>query len=111
MSLLYILGAASAAFVAAFTWCAYADDDRSDGGQSRRQSIIEAWANIIIGFSINFGMNLLLFPLVGIRPSLLQNFYLGWIYTAVSIVRQYALRRWFNDRIHSFAATAARKLS
>lgn len=110
MRLLITLGVACLAFTAAFTWRAYSGPEGA-GGQTRRESIIEAWANIGVGFSVNFGMNLLLLPLVGIMPTLAQNFWLGWTYTAVSIVRQYALRRWFNDRIHNFAARAARRLA
>lgn len=110
MTLLTTLGIASMSFTAAFTWRAYQGPDTGTG-QTRRQSIIEAWANIVFGFSINYIANLLLLPLVGISPTLVENFWLGWIYTAVSIVRQFALRRWFNARIHTFAATAARRLS
>ena len=33
--------------------------------QSRRHSFIEAWANIAIGYGINFAANMLLFPLFG----------------------------------------------
>jgi hypothetical protein len=111
MSLLTTLGMASMLLTAVFTWRAYYRVDTGAGPQTARQAIIEAWANIVIGFSINYSMNLVILPLVGIAPTLAQNFWLGWVYTAVSIVRQYALRRWFNDRIHTFAARAARRLS
>lgn len=110
MAPLITIGVTCMAFTAAFTWRAYTGGE-GIGAQTRRESIIEAWANILVGFSINYAMNLVILPLVGIVPTLAQNFWLGWIYTAVSIVRQYALRRWFNDRIHNFAARAARRLS
>lgn len=110
MSLLTALGLASLLFTAAFTWCAYMGNE-SGGGQSRRESIIEAWANICAGFSVNFVANLLLLPLVGAHFSLLDNLWLGWVYTAISIVRSYTIRRWFNDRIHRFAARAAQRIS
>ena len=106
MSTITILGILSAIFVAWFTWRAYHSADDGKGEQSRRESVIEAWTNIVIGFSINYTANLLLLPLVGAELTAANNFWLGWTYTAISIIRQYAVRRWFNA--HSFAATVAR---
>jgi hypothetical protein len=65
-------------------------------GQSRRGSFVEAWANIFIGFSINYIANLLIFPLFGMYISLLNNLWMGVIYTGISLVRSYGLRRMFN---------------
>ena len=106
MTLLTALGLASVAFVAVFTARAYRDNTAGNG-QSRRSAIIEAWVNILIGFTINYGMNLALLPLVGAHLSLSENFMLGWVFTAASIVRQYVIRRWFNARIHALATSMA----
>jgi hypothetical protein len=65
-------------------------------GQSRLQSFIEAWANVAIGFAINFIANLCIFPLFGFHISLSDNFIMGLLYTGISVVRSYAIRRWFN---------------
>jgi hypothetical protein len=27
------------------------------------------------------------------------NFWMGWVFTVISIVRQYAIRRWFNAQL------------
>jgi hypothetical protein len=109
MTTLTTLGIASLLFVAWFTARAYRNDTPTGAGQSRRQSIIEAWANIAIGFSINFAANLVLLPLLDscTTPTAWQNFMLGWVYTAISIIRQFAIRRWFNDRI----TAAARRIA
>ena len=64
--------------------------------QTRLGSIVEAWANIVVGFSINYAANLLIFPLFGMHISLVANFYMGCIYTCISLVRSYIIRRWFN---------------
>jgi hypothetical protein len=64
--------------------------------QTKLGSMAEAWANIAIGFTINYVANLLIFPLFGMHISLLNNFYMGCIYVLISLVRSYALRRWFN---------------
>jgi hypothetical protein len=109
MDLITSLGLVSAAFVALFTWRQFYGHDDGRGAQSRRESIIEAWTNIVIGFSINYAANLLFLPLVGARASGGDLFWLGWLYTAVSILRQYAIRRWFNA--HGFAAAVARVIA
>jgi hypothetical protein len=107
MTLLESLGLASFVFVAAFTYRAYTAQPTP--GQTPRQSIIEAWMNILVGFTINYAMNLVLIPLAvkGGTLSHWDNFWMGWIYTTVSILRQYALRRWWNDALHR----AAQKLA
>lgn len=64
--------------------------------QTKLGSIAEAWANIAVGFTINFTANLLIFPLFGMHISPGNNFLLGLIYTVISLVRSYVLRRWFN---------------
>lgn len=106
MSLITWLGLASALFVAWFTFRAYYAKDDGLGAQTKRESIIEAWINIAIGFSINYTANLILLPMVGAQLTAANNFWLGWTYTAVSIIRQYAVRRWFNSQ--RFAASLAR---
>lgn len=96
------MGAASFVVVALFTLRSY------HAGGNPRAAIIEAWVNIVIGFSINFAANLILFPLmVGVAVSAEANWWGGWIYTAISVIRQYAIRRWFQGRIHHFADVIA----
>jgi len=75
--------------------------------QSRLGSFIEACINVVIGFTINYIANLLIFPLFGMSISLSDNFLLGIIYTAISIVRSYVIRRWFNAQIHKAAQKIA----
>lgn len=65
--------------------------------QTRAGSATEAGANIAVGFTINYCANLLIFPLFGMHISPGSNFLLGLIYTAISLVRSYVLRRWFNN--------------
>lgn len=110
MTIIEWLGAASMAFVIWFTWRAYTGRDVGQG-QSRRASIIEAWTNIVIGFTVNFLANLVLLPMMteGGHLSLMDNLWGGWVYTAISIARQYCIRRWFNSR--RFADWIARMLT
>lgn len=105
MTLLQVLGLASLAFVAVFTWRAYT---AAPGiGQSPRSAIIEAWFNIAVGFAINYAANFAILPLIGAHVSAADNFWMGWVYTSVSILRQYAIRRWFNARLHAAALRLA----
>jgi len=72
--------------------------------QTKLGSFIEAWVNVAIGFGINYIANLLIFPLFGFHITLLENLYMGLIYTVISVVRSYCIRRWFNARIHKLLA-------
>lgn len=102
MSTLTLLGIASMIFTAAFTMRAYRAAPGQ--GQSPRSAVIEAWLNIVVGFSINYVANLLILPMVGAQLTLSNNFWMGWVFTSISILRQYAIRRWFNARLHMIAA-------
>ena len=46
-------------------------------GQSRADSLREAWTNIAVGFTINYIANLLIFPLVSLHIGLGDNFWIG----------------------------------
>lgn len=66
------------------------------GSQSRRGSLIEAWANIVIGFGINFAANVMILPHFGFNATMGTLGIIGLIYTVISLVRSYCIRRWFN---------------
>ena len=78
--------------------------------QTRLGSLIEALINTCIGFTINYVANLLIFPLFGFHITPGANFALGLIYTVISVVRSYAVRRWFNARLQRLASPMATKL-
>lgn len=71
--------------------------------QTKRGSFYEALINVAIGFGINYGANLVILPLFGFHVSLVDNFYIGLLYTVVSVARSYVVRRWFDRRIHEAA--------
>lgn len=66
--------------------------------QTRKQSAIEAVANILVGYTVNMLANFAIFPLFGWHITLEQNLALGVFYTVVSFARSYALRRFYNWR-------------
>ena len=77
--------------------------------QTRLGSLIEACINVLIGFVINFCANLVILPLIGFEISVAQNLFIGVLYTVISVARSYAVRRWFNARIHRAAQALARQ--
>jgi len=78
--------------------------------QTRLGSFIEAIINVVIGFGINFTANMFIFPLFGFHITPGANLVLGMIYTVISVVRSYAVRRWFNARLHKLAIAVASSL-
>jgi len=64
--------------------------------QSRLQSLAESLVNVILGYGIALGAQLLVFPLFGIHIPMSSNIVIGIIFTLVSLVRSYLLRRLFN---------------
>ena len=64
--------------------------------QSRLQSLLESFVNVAIGYLVALGAQLLVFPLFNIHIPLRDNVLIGVIFTVVSIVRSYGVRRLFN---------------
>ena len=69
--------------------------------QSKIDSLIEAVISTFIGFVIAFISQLIFFPIVGIEATLGQNFILTILFTLVSIIRTYIVRRFFNKKSQS----------
>ena len=77
-------------------------------GQTKLGSFVEACVNVLIGFWINFTANIMILPLFGFASlTLKNNFIIGIVYTVISVVRSYIVRRWFNHMIHSLALKIA----
>lgn len=79
--------------------------------QTRLGSLIEALFNVGIGLLVSVIANALVFPRFGFHPSVGQNVCISLIYTAISIARQYVLRRWFNARLQRAALSIAREIA
>lgn len=61
--------------------------------QSRLDSFIEAWLNVLIGFGISVLANFVIFPWVGVSASTGQILWIGAGMTLVSVARSYMVRR------------------
>lgn len=66
--------------------------------QTRIESFIEVSVNTFIGYVIAVISQLLFFPMVGIIATLEQNLLLGILFTIVSLIRSYLVRRYFNRK-------------
>ena len=65
--------------------------------QNIKRSWKEAGINILIGYSINYLANILILPLFGFHSLTLgKNFIIGLIYTGISLMRMFIIRRVFN---------------
>lgn len=58
-------------------------------------SLVEAGANVAVGFLVALATQLVVFPVFGLEATLGQNLAIGGVFTAVSVVRSYLLRRAF----------------
>jgi len=63
--------------------------------QSRLMSLVESLANVLVGYGVAVVTQMAVFPLFGLALTVTENLLIGLIFTAVSIVRSYALRRGF----------------
>lgn len=78
-------------------------------GQSRAASLIEAVINVAIGFVVSVVITAIVMPAYGHQVTFSENLQITAIFTVASIARSYAVRRWFNARIHRAAQRLARE--
>lgn len=64
--------------------------------QTKRGSAIEAVANVAVGYGVAVATQVAVFPLFGLHARLSDNLAIGGVFTVVSLVRSYVLRRAFN---------------
>ena len=63
--------------------------------QSRFMSLVEAIANVVVGYGVAVLTQLIVFPWFGLPARIGDALALGGIFTIVSIARGFALRRLF----------------
>jgi hypothetical protein len=63
--------------------------------QSRRLSLVEACTNVAMGYVLAVATQIVVFPWFDLNPNLGENLALGLVFTAISLLRSYALRRLF----------------
>jgi hypothetical protein len=63
--------------------------------QSRRQSLIEAITNVVVGYALAVLTQIVVYPWFGLQVSLGDNLVIGAMFVMISLLRSYALRRLF----------------
>jgi uncharacterized membrane protein len=63
--------------------------------QTRKQSIIESVFNTISSTIISFFASLIIYPMVGVEASVKDIGHLTIVFTCLSIVKNFAVRRFF----------------
>lgn len=64
--------------------------------QSRKGSLLESLANIALGYGIAVGAQMVIFPMFNVHLQHSQHMLMGGLFTIVSLIRSYTLRRLFN---------------
>ena len=64
--------------------------------QSRKGSLLESAINVLVGYWVAVGTQVAIFPLFGVHLPIADNMLIGVLFTLVSLVRSYCLRRLFN---------------
>ena len=65
--------------------------------QSKKHSIIESCTNIIIGYFVALGSQLIILPSFDVHITFKENLLMGVYFTLISLTRSYVLRRVFNS--------------
>lgn len=63
--------------------------------QTRRASLAEAITNVLVGYCVAIAAQVVIFPMFGIHIGAGSHAAIGLLFTLVSLVRSYVLRRLF----------------
>jgi hypothetical protein len=63
--------------------------------QSAKMSALEAVTNVVVGFVLALIVQTVAFPVFGLEVSMTDNLLISAVFTAMSIVRSFMLRRLF----------------
>jgi len=66
--------------------------------QTKIHSLLESCTNIAIGYLVALASQLLIFPQYGIQISITDNLMIGAWFTLISLIRSYAIRRWYDRK-------------
>ena len=66
--------------------------------QSKRESMIETLTSVFVGWLIGVILNLTVLPLFDYNITVVDSLWVSLIFTAISVIRGYLIRRYFNRR-------------
>ena len=64
--------------------------------QSRWMSLVEAVTSVVVGYCLAVLTQIVVFPMFGLHATVGENLALGAIFTILSLIRGFLLRRLFN---------------
>lgn len=64
--------------------------------QTKRQSLFESFINILIGYGVAVVSQILIYPFFDFHPPLEENLWIAGLFTVISFIRSYFVRRLFN---------------
>ena len=66
--------------------------------QTKRQSLIETLTSVFVGWLIGVILNLTILPLFDYNITVVDSLLVSLIFTVISVVRGYLIRRFFNSK-------------
>lgn len=66
--------------------------------QSKKESFIETLTSVFVGWLIGVILNMLVLPLFDYNITVIDSLWVSLIFTVVSVIRGYIIRRFFNSK-------------
>ena len=66
--------------------------------QTKKQSLIETLTSVFVGWLIGVILNLTILPLFDYNITVIDSLWVSLIFTVVSVIRSYTIRRFFNSK-------------
>ena len=66
--------------------------------QSKKDSFIETLTSVFVGWLIGVILNMLVLPLFDYNITVIDSLWVSLIFTVVSVIRGYVIRRFFNSK-------------
>ena len=66
--------------------------------QTKKQSLIETLTSVFVGWLIGVILNMLVLPLFDYNITVVDSLFVSLIFTVVSVIRGYVIRRFFNSK-------------
>ena len=70
--------------------------------QTKKQSLIETLTSVFVGWLIGVILNLTILPLFDYNITVVDSLWVSLIFTVISVVRGYFIRRFFNSKERAY---------
>ena len=76
--------------------------------QSKIGSAVETVINTLAGCGVSLASQLVIFPILDIHVDITTNLSIVAWFTAVSVIRGYLIRRFFNNKLHALCSSKSK---